>query len=231
MANVRHRIERTRNKYSRAVYRGNTIVIRLARNLSKTEERDHIQSLLRRMTHLVLEERSKTLIAPFRTLLDGAQQLTLRLPGGKRLCLQLRPERRTVARRVRPGVWSISVSPQLRRVALHKLLWKVVAAEMRPQIERLVHEVNAATLRVRVSKVTLAFASTQWGSCSPRGVIMLNAALLFVPVPLLKYVIVHELAHRRIPNHSDAYWNLVESVMPRYRKAYEALQNHRLPTL
>ena len=180
---------------------------------------------------MVLQERNKTLIAPFKTLLEGAQQLTLRLPGGKRLCLRLSPERRTIARRVRPGVWNISVSPQLRRVALHKLLWKVVAAETLPDIERLVHDINAKTLRVRISKVTLAFASTQWGSCSPRGVIMLNAALLFAPKRLLRYVIIHELAHRRVPNHSDAYWNVVESVLPRYRKDYEELQNYRLPTL
>lgn len=231
MPNVRHRIERTRNKYSRAVYRENTIIIRLARNLSKTEEKDHIQSLLRRMTQMVLLERSKTLIAPFQPLLDGAQQLTLRLPGGKKLRIQLSPERRTIARRVRPGVWKVSVSPQIRRTALHRLLWRIVAAEARPMLDKLVRQVNAKTLRVRISQVKTAFASAQWGSCSHRGVIMLNTALLFVPRPLLTYVIVHELAHCRIPNHSDAYWKLVESVMPRYRKAYDALQNHRLPTL
>ena len=76
---IRHRVEYTRNKHSRAVCRGNTIIIRLARNLSKAEEREHIQSLLRRMTHLVLQEREKSSVDPFRHLLSGGQTQTVTL--------------------------------------------------------------------------------------------------------------------------------------------------------
>ena len=66
-------------------------------------------------------------------------------------------------------------------------------------------------------------------SCSARGVIMLNTALLLLPPSLLKYVIIHELAHRIHANHSEAYWNEVERAMPGYMRQYRMLQNYRLP--
>lgn len=225
---LRHRIEYTKNKHSRAVCRGDTIIIRLARNLSKTEEQEHIRSLLRRMTHLVLEERQKTVIDPFRHLLDGGQSTTITLATGKKYKIMLIPSARTKAVRTTRG-WNVHVSPQIRRKALHRFLWNLLAETEHPRIEQLVRTINRETYRVSVKKIKLNFATTQWGSCSPSGVIMLNAALLFAPPSVLKYVIVHELAHRIHANHSDAYWNEVERVLPAYKRAYRLLQNYRLP--
>lgn len=225
---IRHKIEHTRNKHSRAVCRGDTIIIRLAKNLSRTEEQEHIQNLLRRMTHLVLEEREKTVVDPFRHLLNGGQSLTVTLATGKKVHFTLIPGTRTRAVKTMRG-WNVEISPQIRRSALHRFLWSLLVRTESARIEELVHSLNRETYRVRVSEVRLGFATTQWGSCSPKGVIMLNAALLFVPPSLLKYVIVHELAHRLQANHSPAYWRTVENAMPNYKKAYETLQNYRLP--
>lgn len=205
-------------------------MIRLAKNLSKTEEQEHIRSLLRRMTHLVLKERSKISVDPFRPLLEGSQSLTVTLATGKKYQFALFPGTRTRAARTARG-WRIEVSPQVRKRALHRLLWSLIAQTELPRIEALVHQYNRSTYRTHVKEVRMKFASTQWGSCSPRGVIMLNAALLFAPAKLLKYVIIHELAHRLVPNHSDAYWREVAWAMPTYEEAYKALHSYRLPVL
>lgn len=225
-----HRVIRTRNKHSHAVCRNNTIIIRLAKNLSRAEEQEHVDSLLQRMRKLLAIEQQKTLVDPFRHLLDGGQSMTLTLATGKKIRISLHPESRTAARRVRGG-WRIGISPQIRRGALHRLLWRVVAAEATPALARMVQSINRETLRVPMRNVVVRFATSQWGSCSPSGVIMLNAALLFVPRQLLKYVIVHELAHRRVASHSQAYWRVVKEAMPRYEKAYDELQTYRLPSL
>ncbi len=224
----RHRIEHTRNKHSRAVYKENTIIIRLAKNLSKTEEQEHIQSLLRRMTHLILEERQKTSIDPFRHLLDGGQSLTVTLATGKKVHMSLVPASRSRARTTGRG-WLVEVSPQLRRAALHRMLWSIVCKSENQRVEELVHTLNRQSFRVPVSHVRLRFATTQWGSCSPRGTIMLNAALLFLPPSLLRYVIIHELAHRLHANHSAQYWRTVERALPGYRRARALLHDYRLP--
>ncbi len=65
------RIERTRNRHSRAVLQNDTIVIRLARCLSVHEEQRHIESLVRRMVKMLEQDRGRMRIDPFFPLFDG----------------------------------------------------------------------------------------------------------------------------------------------------------------
>lgn len=65
--------------------------------------------------------------------------------------------------------------------------------------------------------VQLRCQRTRWGSCSRRGVISLNVCGAFQPPPVLDYLLLHELAHTRHMDHSDAYWRTVESVCPGWR--------------
>ncbi len=225
----RHKVERTRNKHSRAVYSGNTIIIRLAKNLSRTEEQEHIQNLLRRMAHLILLDREKTLIDPFRPVLDGASSVKLTI-GRKIVTFTLRPGEKTKAVRVRGG-WKISVSPGIRRRSLHRFLWSLVSHDADSYLTSLLHKLNSNTFRARITQTTVRFATSQWGSCAPRGRIMLNTALVFLPPRLQRYVIVHELAHTRRGDHSPAYWREVETMLPSYAADYRDLQQYRLPTI
>lgn len=68
---------------------------------------------------------------------------------------------------------------------------------------------------------------TRWGSMNSSGTMMLNAALLLCPPSLAEYVIVHELAHLRHPNHSSAFWALVERWAPDYREKRHWLKQHQ----
>jgi hypothetical protein len=47
---------------------------------------------------------------------------------------------------------------------------------------------------------------TRWGSCSHKNNISLNAKLVLLPKELIDYVILHELVHTRIHNHSKQFW-------------------------
>lgn len=230
---IHHKIIQTRNVCSRAILHEDTIIIRLARNLSREERREHIQSLLRRMMEQVLKEQQKKRIAPFRHLLDGGESLTVRCASGRIYRIVLAPALHTRARPLgnRRCGWIVEIGPQLRRQALHRFLWNLLAKAEERRMERLVRAINRQTFRVPIRGTKVAFAKTQWGSCSPTGVIMLNAALLFVPRRILRYVVIHELAHCRVRNHSPRYWAEVAGALPDYRRAYRELQNYRLPTL
>lgn len=230
---IHHRVVQTRNTCSRAVLHEDTIIIRLARNLSREERREHIRSLLRRMMEQVLKEQRKKRIAPFRHLLEGGETLTLQTRTGKTYRFLLTPEQRTRVLPLRGGQngWTVHIGPHLRQPALHRLLWNLLAQAEVQQVEKIVRALNRKTLRVPIRGVKLTFARSQWGSCSPKGVIMLNTALLFLPRKILHYVIIHELAHRFVHNHSPRYWEVVKRAMPHYRKAYRELQNYRLPAL
>lgn len=62
-----------------------------------------------------------------------------------------------------------------------------------------------------------------WGSCSPRGSITLNPALIKAPVHCVEYVLLHELCHLSEHNHSPRFYGLLDRHMPGWREAKEEL--------
>jgi predicted metal-dependent hydrolase len=68
------------------------------------------------------------------------------------------------------------------------------------------------------AKLQLRRQRTRWGSCSSAGTISLNLCLMFQPPEVVRYLVLHELCHRRHMNHSRRFWNLVGSFEPRWRE-------------
>ncbi len=54
----------------------------------------------------------------------------------------------------------------------------------------------------------------RWGSCAPDGTLRFNWRVVMLEPALVDYVVVHELAHLTVRNHSDEYWQLVNRVIP-----------------
>lgn len=75
----------------------------------------------------------------------------------------------------------------------------------------------AARIGVRPSRIAVREQKTLWGSCSSRGRLSFNRKLIMAPPQALDYVVVHELCHMVHPNHSPAFWALVERHMPDFR--------------
>ncbi len=69
-------------------------------------------------------------------------------------------------------------------------------------------------------------AKGRWGSCSSRGVISLNVALMRLPMEYVDYVLIHELVHTKHLNHSDAFWAEVSRCYPNYKAAKKALKSY-----
>ncbi len=67
------------------------------------------------------------------------------------------------------------------------------------------------------NRLTIRAQKTRWGSCSSRKNISLNCKLLFMPVKVVEYVMIHELCHTIHMNHSSDFWQLVEDCDPEYQ--------------
>jgi len=75
---------------------------------------------------------------------------------------------------------------------------------------------------------SLTSARTRWGSCSPGGHVRLNWRLIHCPVPVIDYVIAHELAHLEELNHGPRFWARVEVLYPDWRRERKVLRGYRL---
>lgn len=69
---------------------------------------------------------------------------------------------------------------------------------------------------LRVNTVRVMELRHRWASCSSSGAVNFNWRTMMAPPTIIDYVIVHELAHRLHANHSKAFWNEVDKVMPDY---------------
>lgn len=72
---------------------------------------------------------------------------------------------------------------------------------------------------------------SRWGSCSSKGTLSFNWRIIELPDDIADYLIVHELAHLIQPNHSDSFWQIVESAIPDYRSRRKALRQRGHGTL
>jgi len=91
--------------------------------------------------------------------------------------------------------------------------------------------IYAEKLDVSYHSFALSSAITQWGSCTVDGKIRLNWRLIHFSLPLIDYVIAHELSHLKEMNHGPRFWATVQSVFPEFQAAKKALREHSPETL
>lgn len=74
------------------------------------------------------------------------------------------------------------------------------------------------------NEIRIRDMKSRWGSCiSARKVITYNLQLAFQPLPLIEYVVLHELAHIPYPNHQKEFWNFVEKFIPDWKERRKLL--------
>ena len=76
-------------------------------------------------------------------------------------------------------------------------------------------------------RVSIRKQKSRWGSCSSKNNINLNANLLHLPPELMDYVLLHELVHTRVKNHSKDFWDELETVVPNARQVDRRLKDYQ----
>ena len=81
------------------------------------------------------------------------------------------------------------------------------------------------------NRVSIRAQRTRWGSCSARKNIALNWRLILAPAQVIDYVLLHELMHTRMLNHSREFWTQLSVRCPDYRIAKAWLKSSHKPCL
>lgn len=75
----------------------------------------------------------------------------------------------------------------------------------------------AEIINKRFSKISVRDSKTRWGSCSSTGTLSYSWRVAFAPEEVANYLCVHEVCHLKEMNHSQKFWDLVESLCPDYK--------------
>ncbi len=84
----------------------------------------------------------------------------------------------------------------------------------------------AGRLGVSYEDIRIKDQKSRWGSCSSKGNLNFNWRIIMAPETVCDYVVIHELCHLVYLNHSEQFWNLVESICPQYRQYKKWLKDH-----
>ena len=87
----------------------------------------------------------------------------------------------------------------------------------------------APQLNVTWTKLSLSSASTRWGSAGSDGAIRLNWRLIHFKMDVIDYVVVHELSHLRVMDHSPRFWDTVKEVVPDFKERRAVLSDKPVP--
>ncbi len=77
---------------------------------------------------------------------------------------------------------------------------------------------------VKAKDIKVMELGHRWASCTPDGNLNFHWKCIMAPLSILDYIVVHELCHLHHPNHTDAFWNAVDKILPDYRKRCEWLK-------
>lgn len=121
-----------------------------------------------------------------------------------------KPKKRIVRRRRRPS----SITPHYQQ---HK-------AAARQLVEERLRVYNQH-YQLSWNRVAIRNQRRCWGSCSSLRNLNFSYRLLFLPLPVADYVIVHELCHLQELHHGPAFWELVAETLPNYKDLIKELRS------
>lgn len=109
--------------------------------------------------------------------------------------------------------------------AIRKALTAWMKKQLRFQVELIVQR-HGPSKNLFPRSISIKSQKTRWGSCGIHNDININWLLILAPLPVLEYVVVHELCHIQFRNHSHHFWTLVAHHLPDYKNQRHWLKQY-----
>ena len=203
-----HKLVRSKRRtIALIVERDGTLTVRAPMRVSKTD----IESFIREQTNWILRCQAamkEVIDIPKKEYVTGETFLFLGSSFDLKLVLPQRPSLQF------DNGFSISQAAQPKGEQAFTRWYKQRAFEIISERAR----EYAGRYGFEPKRVKITSARTRWGSCSPDGTLNFAWRLVMAPLDVIDYVVVHELGHLRVKNHSKKFWKVVESILPEYKK-------------
>jgi predicted metal-dependent hydrolase len=132
----------------------------------------------------------------------------------------IRLEARRPARLER-GALVVGGSPGEALAAIDRWYRRTARATIEATVRR-----EAEQLALTVARIAVRDQRTRWASCSTSGTLSFSWRLILAPQTVLNYVVVHELLHRRIKDHSSNFWRLLDACLPAWQREHSWLERY-----
>jgi predicted metal-dependent hydrolase len=108
-----------------------------------------------------------------------------------------------------------------------KKRWENCLGEKAQVVFEVKVEAYSKKLGVKVKRIAIKNLRNRWGSLTRSSVVNLNVNLIKAPEDIIDYIVLHELCHLIIKEHSYHYWDLVHKFVPNYQDKIEWLKVNR----
>ncbi|MBO6119888.1 MAG: DUF45 domain-containing protein [Lachnospiraceae bacterium] len=120
--------------------------------------------------------------------------------------------------------WIRKVLSKQEKITNLPSLPQIKTKQKRELIQRIAKyvEKNEILLNTKINRYSLRKMKTLWGSCSyNEKTIRFNSLLYYMSDYFLEYIVLHEMAHLFIPNHSEKFYNLIKKYLPDYKMRWK----------
>jgi predicted metal-dependent hydrolase len=205
--------------YASAKLNGNIIEIKIPVYLNKEKSFQTFQSLRNRIIKSIERAGNYTPKPEFLEFYNGqeipimAKSFTINITEGEGSASRAKLKENLITVRLAKGL-----SEREKKRHTYTLSRRIISKNVLPDLVSRTNELNERYFRFRFDEVRIKEQETRWGSYSKRtNRINLNFRLLFAPQEIIDSVIVHELAHIKVQDHSKRFWDLVLSAIPDYK--------------
>lgn len=203
-------------KNSSVSLKNNCLIFRLSSKLSKKQTKIHFNELLKKMV-LKLEKKPIIKIDLFEDVLEkgkfnfAQEEYLIEYTKNKGVHLK-------------DNVFYVNFHTNIQMI--EKYIIKLLCIKYSKRLENYVRNLNQETFNFEIQGFNLKLAQSKWGHCSFDNKLMFNLKLLNAEKDILDYVIIHELAHIKVKNHSMRFWKEVEKFCPNYKKLRKNLKQN-----
>lgn len=106
-----------------------------------------------------------------------------------------------------------------------EVMEKWYSKKAREEIRKIVDEYSQK-MDTTYNGITFSDTRSQWGRCTSDNRLQFNWRLIMSPLIVVRYVVIHELAHTKEKNHSARFWSLVRKYNPSYKQQIKWLKEH-----
>jgi len=203
------------------------VIIRISRYLSKADKSKQLDEFKNWAVKKILQ-RPELLVVQRKDFYTG-KVVSIR---DRSFVLDLKfVDSRNSRARMKDNILTLCISSFLSEERMEKtisqLISKCVAKEFYQGISDRLHHLNELHFpQKKIKTLKLKYAHSLWGSCSHEGNISISTRLLLAPDFVIDYVLVHELAHLLVRNHSQKFWNVIAQALPDFGKSEKWLKEN-----